>query len=487
MKNFYKHVVFISILKLCIIFFLPLTGDEAYFIKWANHLDLGFYDHPPMVGWLIHLMQYIGDSYVVFRLFSFFTIFIVAFFIYKILLEFKVAKKDAEFIALVLILMPTDILLSLFTNDIPLLLFGVIGTYFFIKSLEKKWITNSIIAGVFFGFSFLSKYFAVFLMLGLLIYAIKFYRVKALKSIFLTFIVLMPFVFENLYYNYNSCWNNILFNFFARTENSHYQLGTILGYLAILLYIFTPWGVYYLYKSKDNFNHDKKLFYFILLSIGVGLGVFFIVSLKKKIGLHWLLLFLPYIYMLFLYVKDEYKERFLKYSMIFTYIHIAIILILLSLPIEKFKKHKKYRDIVFYTKTKTLCEPLKKYKNLYTTGYTSASIVSYYCKRDIKMILNNSKYGRLDDKLVDVRDLKDKEVDILFKSKPDKTKLNSVFSKVEVETILALGVEFFVAKCSGFNYDSYKRNYLDIEKEKFYTIPKCLPVGKCYFLDRYYR
>ena len=32
-----------------------LIPDEAYYWNYAQHMDLSFYDHPPMVAWLIWL------------------------------------------------------------------------------------------------------------------------------------------------------------------------------------------------------------------------------------------------------------------------------------------------------------------------------------------------------------------------------------------------------------------------------------------------
>jgi len=40
-------------LKLGVLILLPLTGDEAYFITWGSDVSLGYYDHPPVIGWLI--------------------------------------------------------------------------------------------------------------------------------------------------------------------------------------------------------------------------------------------------------------------------------------------------------------------------------------------------------------------------------------------------------------------------------------------------
>jgi len=41
----------------------PVTGDEAFFYWWGVYPDWGYYDHPPMVGWLIALMlNVLGDT-----------------------------------------------------------------------------------------------------------------------------------------------------------------------------------------------------------------------------------------------------------------------------------------------------------------------------------------------------------------------------------------------------------------------------------------
>jgi 4-amino-4-deoxy-L-arabinose transferase-like glycosyltransferase len=33
---------------------LPLSADEAYYWLWSRHLAAGYFDHPPMIAWLIH-------------------------------------------------------------------------------------------------------------------------------------------------------------------------------------------------------------------------------------------------------------------------------------------------------------------------------------------------------------------------------------------------------------------------------------------------
>ena len=55
--------------KLLLALTVPLTGDEAYFLVWAENLDFGYYDHPPMVGWVVALLSLAGDHLLLYRLF----------------------------------------------------------------------------------------------------------------------------------------------------------------------------------------------------------------------------------------------------------------------------------------------------------------------------------------------------------------------------------------------------------------------------------
>ena len=42
---------------------IPLTEDEAYYRLWAQHLQAGYFDHPPMIAWWIRLGELVaGDT-----------------------------------------------------------------------------------------------------------------------------------------------------------------------------------------------------------------------------------------------------------------------------------------------------------------------------------------------------------------------------------------------------------------------------------------
>lgn len=488
-SNQIKAVIAVLFFKIIIIIFLPLTGDEAYFIKWATHLNIGYYDHPPMIGWVLYLMSFISESHIFYRFFSFFTVLVVANVMYKIAILYGMDKNKALLIYMVFLVSPIDVLLSLITNDISLLLFGSLGTFYLLYALEKtNWLRYSLLAGLFLGFAFLSKYFAVFLLFSLFLFAVFTYKIKSIKVILVVSILVLLAVAQNLYFNYNSCWNNILFNFFARTQDSSYQLSTVIGYFATILYILTPWGLYFLIQSKNNFK-ASKFTSFLVFILGVMFIIFLTVSLKNKVGLHWFLLFLPYMYLLFSFLDYSKLEKLFKYNAIFSAIHIVILLVAIFIPKDLFSEHKRYSDVILYDNPKSICNEIEQYKEgeFFTYSYSSASFLSYYCQRDISMLFNSSKYGRFDDKLVDIRELDTKDIVIMDKRKVESAYYNDVCESMDVKMKLIDGAKFYFAECKNFSFDKYKKHYLEKQRKKYYNIPDWLPQGTCYFEDRYFK
>ncbi|MBN2816005.1 MAG: glycosyltransferase family 39 protein [Campylobacterales bacterium] len=485
-----KVVGAILLLKLVLLALIPLTGDEAYFIKWADNLSSGYYDHPPMVGWLIYLMSFIHDSIFFFRLFSFMAAITVAYAIYKIA-QLYMDENRAYFLFLLFLASPVNILMSLFTNDIPLVLFGTLGTMFLLYSFHKtNTLFYAVLSGVFLGAAFLSKYFSVFLLLSLAAFIFITYRTKAIKNALIVSVIVLLAVGQNLCFNYNCCWNNIMFNFFARTE-SHYNLETFGNFVLNLLYVVTPWAFYFLYKSRKNFVPSELLT--LLTSIlGLMFTVFFLVSLKNQMGIHWFVLFIPYLFLLFSYLDDVYLHKLFKYNTVFTFMHIAILIPLASaihlLPLSFLQSSYYYEDAVFAKKTKETCEILDtsfKDKPLFTIGYTNSSMLNYYCKKDAPMIFSNSTFGRMDDRAVDFRELDNKNIYLFNNREMKKEEYTNVCKDVDVHTFSMENATFYVTTCNGFSYEKYKEHYLKIQKEKFYRIPEFLPKGKCYFDDRY--
>ncbi|NOX72072.1 MAG: hypothetical protein GXP03_00090 [Alphaproteobacteria bacterium] len=52
---------FILLIVVLMQMFLPIASDEAYFIAWGKTLAPGFYDHPPLPGWISYGLRGLGD------------------------------------------------------------------------------------------------------------------------------------------------------------------------------------------------------------------------------------------------------------------------------------------------------------------------------------------------------------------------------------------------------------------------------------------
>ncbi len=491
--TYYKEIRAVGIIflfKLLILFLLPLTGDEAYFIHWAHYPMAGYYDHPPMVGWIIYLMSFISHHYLFYRLFAVVALIIVAYVIFRIAL-LHVTKEHAFLTALTFLAAPVDLLVIMITNDVPLLLFGSLGTLFLLYALERTaWLRYALLSGLFLGLAFLSKYFAVFLMLGLLLFALITYRSRALKTIAVITAVVALFVAQNLYFNYHNCWNNILFNFISRTTQSHFQLKSVLSYLLILLYLITPWGLYYLLKARSTLK-KSNIVNLCAAVLAVALSIFFIVALKKSVGLHWLLLFVPYLFLLFSLLPVDRLQNIVRFNARFTYMHAVLLIAVLLTPISLFQGHKKYADAVLFTQPEAICHAVDEHNitHLFAYGYSMAALLSYHCDRDVHMLYNTNKYGRLDDKLVDVKALANQTFSLLDKrafNAHDIALFESTCKQAVIEELHIHDATYHLITCHQFNYAAYKKNILDVIKEKYYTIPSWLPYDSCYFLQRYY-
>jgi 4-amino-4-deoxy-L-arabinose transferase-like glycosyltransferase len=48
--------------RLLVAAFVPLVPDEAYYWEWSRHLAAGYFDHPPVIAWLIRAGTLVGGA-----------------------------------------------------------------------------------------------------------------------------------------------------------------------------------------------------------------------------------------------------------------------------------------------------------------------------------------------------------------------------------------------------------------------------------------
>ena len=470
-------------LKLALLILLPLTGDEAYFISWAQVPALGYYDHPPAIGWVIYLLGYANDHFYFYRLFAYVTAFIVTWLIYR-LVQTTQDDSIAMLAALVFLVSPLSLFAVVLVNDVLLLIFGLIGFYCVVKALDKTSIAYAIVAGLFLGLAFLSKYLSAPLFIGIILYLVYNRRQHGWRLALVAMAITSLFVIENLYFNWHSCGNNILFNLFSRTKGSEFNPGYLALYFAILVFAVPPQGIYRLAKLKFlTLAPQFKMALYVSASF---LLVFLLVSSLKRIGLHWIYLPVTFIYLLFALLPAGQLRGLLKYNAIFS-ILIAIALLFVVTQIDDlFAENKKYRDALVYTQTEKICEALPPGETIYTLSYSQNSVLSYHCQNNrFHVIANTSKYGREDDKRVNYLEKDGHLLYVLLPSLGDREKIDRYFESTRLINLpMTDSIDYYLIKGRGFDFDAY-RPVIEKIRDRYYNPPSWLPVASCEFTEKY--
>ena len=480
-------------IKFVLAYIIPMSGDEAYFIIWAKNLDFGYYDHPPMAGWFIYLMQYLGNSEIIIRLPAILLSTGIGIGIYRLLKPYDETK--AALIATLYLISPLNILNVLITTDTPLILFAFLSAASLFKALQKDNMRWYALSGVFFGMAFLSKYFAVLLGLGYLTYFVFSSKSKQkTKGLILLLLASLPFALINLYWNYTHCWDNILFNLYTRNEGEQMSWDKVAIFIGTQFYLITPPIAYYLFKHRTGFfqkinSSPFKPFAFAFL---IPLAAFGVLSLKKVIGLHWVLAFYPFLYiLLYAFLSKDELIKTTRFMVWFSAVHLAAIAIIAILPMETWKQTKLYDGIVFMFKTDEISDKIRPYEQqnflLASDGYTPAAIISYSYGKDFFVFGEGSYHARQDDIVTDFRQFKGRNILILKKSAPDLMQYMPYFKRGESKQFTLKGVTFYFVLGYEFDYENYKDTVLTHIKNKYYKIPDFLPHAPCYFHEKYFK
>lgn len=285
-------IVFVAIFSTLYNAFLPLHGDEAYYWMWSHNLQSGYYDHAPMIAYMIALTNFVSESEWGVRLVNVFSMSITAYLIFK--LTQKVADAKAALSALLifmsLILVHAGYIIT--TPDSPLLLFWTLTLYFAFKAFfEEERLLDFFFMGLFMGLAMVSKYSALLLGVALLIFVLLkrrslFFKPHPYIAIVTAFFVITPM----LYWNYQHEWISFLFQLAHGSSQTfsidlHAFLEFFGGQFLLFSPVFTAILFFALFKERLAFQNEKILFFTIVTAFT--LGFFLYKALFKNLGLNY--------------------------------------------------------------------------------------------------------------------------------------------------------------------------------------------------------
>jgi len=311
---FLYFILFVALLRLTLAPFVGLGVDEAHYVLYALNLELSYFDHPPLVGWVQYVfISIFGDGEFGARVAAILIGFFVSIFIYKLIYDINKNAKQA-FIA-ILALHASFLFNALFIMLMPdtLLFLLILPIIFTTIEIEKN---NSIkmwiLLGVLLGLAGLAKYTAILFVLPIVLYFLikkrydLLFHLKLIPSITIALLFISPVIIWNiqndwasLAYQANHVVGAKSIDWGGFFESLGAQIGAYNPFLAPLAF----YGLYRALRSK----HDTL---FLSALFGLTLMLFFMYASLYKTALpHWSALF----YLLFIplgafYLLENWKK-----------------------------------------------------------------------------------------------------------------------------------------------------------------------------------
>ena len=340
----WQTVFILSILLVTIRFvftgIMGLMPQDAYYYLYGQHLALSYFDHPPMIAYLLRLFTSLfGKKVMVIKLADATVTLLTLLAFFQLANKFLSPRKAMLATALLISTFLMSILSLVSTPDVPLMLCWILSLNGLYEALFRKKKIYWIWSGLFTGLGFDSKYTAVFLIIGLIGFLVisKPYR-KYLFSrwlflyLLLFAIVIMPVVI----WNARNAFASFKFQSAGRIqEGIHLEIrgffGVVGHQLAVLLpflFLSLVYGIYRLIK-KYGFRFARipaDQLFLLCFFVPVFFG-FFSLSFFYWVKLNWMM---PAYISGIIWVSRYWNIRWLRYQLILS----MLLHLLLALEIE---------------------------------------------------------------------------------------------------------------------------------------------------------
>jgi len=250
---------------------LPLHGDEAYYWMWSHDLQLSYFDHPPMIAYMIYLTNFISESEWGVRLFNVIAISISALYVFRLTTLISDEKTALNALIIFLSVLLTHAGYIFATPDAPLTLFWTLSLYYTYQAIFENRTRDFLLAGLFLGAMMISKYSAIMLPLAIVIFMLtKRQKLFLNPKMYLMALVALLVITPMLYWNFQHDWISFRFQIDHGSSDSFViQPWLILEFVSSQFGVFTPvftWALFW-YLLKDRLYFKDEKLYFISLSV----------------------------------------------------------------------------------------------------------------------------------------------------------------------------------------------------------------------------
>lgn len=208
-KNFRFGIIFILALTVWRVFFQSMNGadlfvDEAQYWLWGQNLDFGYYSKPPMIAWLIRATTELAGSSASFwvRLPAPLLHMAIALILMSITLRIY-GVRTAAWVGPIYVALPIVTVGSLMiSTDTLMLLFFALAFAMYQRLLERSSARYALIMGIAIGLGMMSKYAAIYFVIGAVLSAVFQDNAKlAWRDVLIAMVTALVSIAPNIWWN----------------------------------------------------------------------------------------------------------------------------------------------------------------------------------------------------------------------------------------------------------------------------------------------
>jgi hypothetical protein len=210
-----------QIFRLCLLPFMGLMPQDAYYHFYGENLALSYFDHPGMIGYILAIFTGLfGKTVFVVKFADFVITSLTLVSFHKLASLFLSHKKATNALLLLSTTVCASILSFNSTPDVPLLLFWTLSLIALYKAIFENKKSYWIAGGILMGLAFDSKYTGLFLQIGLLGFLLFSKEKRKLLTTtwpLVTLLISALTTFPIWYWNYQNDFVSFLFQSSSRT------------------------------------------------------------------------------------------------------------------------------------------------------------------------------------------------------------------------------------------------------------------------------
>lgn len=379
--------------------FIALYSDETYYWLWSKKLALSYFDHPPMVAYLIKTTTLFGDSAMEIRLAAPLLMAGTVYLLYllaKTMFDERVAVYTFYIVLTSFIIQGAS---TIITPDIPLIFFWTLTLYTAYRYIEEGEQRYALWMGLAAGALLLSKYTGILLPASLGLYILLYKRTLFLDrylyyAILLCFLVFLPVVYWNYQHDFIS-FKFQLGHGIAEEKIFHpeYFFKFLGEQLLIFHLLYLLPLLYFIVTDKEIFSR-KKMFLLIPFLVTVGLFLYF--SAFKKANTQWAVpAYLSASILLGYYLAQRKNIKLIIAAGVITALGVLVVKTPTGdvIPAIKNFKARAVKIDNFHKEIEALYLDIEQYDYIIIDDYHGTDVAHYYDKYDNVLVLAPARFS----------------------------------------------------------------------------------------------